>query len=240
VTGFSRKTGRERTYAPFELFAFDKPADPVFHTDLKKSPAREGFDVHLSVAFPPEVSFPETETLSIGLTCTNGNLADNLRVGDICVPISAIPEQVTFSNITPVNPGVAPPLGNDLLWRLTCHLYLNHASLESAERLRTLLQLYIFENDSVGPVAANRKRISGIEEVSITPGECMVEGISMRGSEIRLKVRQDHFAGAGDLYLFGCVLDQFLAEYASINSFTRLVIDEILRGRSQQWPIRQQ
>ncbi len=96
------------------------------------------------------------------------------------------------------------------------------------------------ENHAGGPVTANLKRIAGIVDVSVVPGESLVSGVSLRWIEIRLKVRQDHFAGPGDMYLFGCVLDRFLAEYASINSYTRLVMDEILRGESCQWPIRQQ
>ena len=240
VTGFSRDTGRERSYAAFELFSTDSTEEPVYHASLEKSPVRDGFDVHLSVAFPG-LSFPERETLSFELTCTNGTLPQNLRIGDICIPSSGIPESVSFSNITPVNPGVSPPMGPDLLWLLTCHLYLNHTSLACAENLRALLQLYVFhENSSGGPATANLKRLSGIEGVSVVPGESVVSGVSIRGSDIHLKMRQDHFAGPGDLYLFGCVLDHFLARYASINCFTRLIMEDILRGGSRQWPIRQE
>jgi type VI secretion system protein ImpG len=241
VTGISRDTGRERSYTAFELFSSDYPEEPVYHVDMDKSQVSDGFDVHLSVAFPQRAAFPDTETLSIALTCTNGTLPESLRIGDIRIPLADIPESVSFINITPVNPGVPPPLGPDLLWQLTCHLYLNHTSLGCAEHLRTLLQLYVHhENSPGGPVTANLKRIAGIVDVSVVPGECLVSGVSLRWSEISLKVRQDHFAGPGDMYLFGCVLDCFLASYASINSFTRLRMDEILRGGSYQWPIRQE
>jgi len=60
----------------------------------------------------------------------------------------------------------------------------------------------------------------------------------MKGREIRIRVRQDHFAGPGDLYLFGCVLDNFFGMYASLNTYTRLVINESMRGGSFQWPTR--
>jgi type VI secretion system protein ImpG len=132
-------------------------------------------------------------------------------------------------------------VGPELLWRLTCHLYLNQMSLASAENLQTLLKLYVFqENTSGTPVTANLKRIAGIEEISVAPGECLVSGVAMRGSEILLKVQQDCFAGAGDLFLFGCVLDRFLAGYASINYFTRLTMKELLRGERTLWPMRQE
>ena len=60
----------------------------------------------------------------------------------------------------------------------------------------------------------------------------------MRGRDIRLDVRVDHFAGPGDLYLFGSVLDCFLGLYASINTYTRLSIKEVTKGDIYQWPER--
>lgn len=55
-----------------------------------------------------------------------------------------------------------------------------------------------------------------------------------------MKVRGDHFVGAGDLYLFGCVLDRFQGEYSAINHFTRLTIEELRQGEIYQWPMRQE
>jgi type VI secretion system protein ImpG len=241
VTGYSRETGKERKYAAFELFSSDSLGMPTYHSSLEKSTVRPGYDVFLSVAFPAGSYFPTAETLSIGLTCTNGTLPEKLRIGDICYPVFGISEEVTVRNITPVHPGFPPPLGSELLWRLTCHLYLNHMSLASARNLSTLLTLYAYREDSSGTmVTANLKRIDGIEEVSVVPSEFLVSGVMLMGSEIRLKVRQDCFASAGDLYLFGCILDRFLAKYSSINYFTRLIIKELLRGECTLWPMRQE
>jgi len=236
VQGYSRESSRERSYVPFDLFSLDNFEAPVYHAGREKSQGRDAFDTHISVVFPSGIPFPDKETLSIGLTCTNGTLPESLRIGDINIPSPTIPESVSFRNITPVNPGYPPFLEPDLLWRLTCHLYLNHMSLGTAERLRTLLQLYVPHG---GPESANLKRISGIEKISVLPSECRVAGEILRGSEFRMEVRQDHFAGSGDLYLFGCVIDRFLVEYASLNSYTKLVMNEVLRGESCQWPIRQ-
>ena len=241
VTGFSRETGQERRYAAFELFSSEMLGMPIYHSCLEKSTVRPGSDVFLSVAYPEGSCFPTAETLSIGLTCTNGTLPEKLRIGDISHPISGISENVSVRNITPVHPGVPPPMGSELLWRLTCHLYLNHMSLASARNLTRLLTLYAYQEDSSGvSVTANLKRIDGIEEVSVVPGESLVSGVTLMGSEIHLKVRQDCFAGAGDLYLFGCILDRFLAKYSSINYFTRLSMTELLRGELTQWPMRQE
>lgn len=239
VTGYSRPDRRERDYLPFELFNGENSNEPAYHAMLAKSERHGGYDAHVAITFPGEIPPADDETLSIALTCTNGSLPENLRVGDITEPLSALPDFVSARNITPVNPGHAAPLGKGLLKQLTSHLYLNHLSLERVEHLRTLLELYVSASppsDAQG--AANLKRIAGIEAIAITPGEQMIAGIPLRGREMRIKVRQDHFAGPGDMYLFGCVLDHFLGRYASLNSYTRLELYESLRGGTCRWPAR--
>jgi len=99
------------SYAAFDLFGSDTPGTPVYHAGLERSPVGHGYDAYLCTAFPDGAAFPAGETPSITLTCTNGSLPENLRIGDIRTPESGIPATVSFSNITPVHPGVPPPLG---------------------------------------------------------------------------------------------------------------------------------
>ena len=131
------------------------------------------------------------------------------------------------------------------LWEATCfggflsHLSLNYVSLAKAENLRALLELYVFEKGRDRTLAlANKRRIAGLEKLVTKPADRLVSGILMRGREIMLSARNDHFASQGDLYLFGCVLDYFLGAYASMNSFTTLKLKEVLRGDLYQWPPR--
>jgi type VI secretion system protein ImpG len=200
---------------------------------------RAGLDVYVAVAYPPGAGLPAAETLSIQLLCTNGSLPESLRVGDISLPTSSSPEFVEFRNIQPPTNSLTPPLGTNLLWRLLSHLSLNYLSLARMENLRALLELYIFpEGRDRAVTLANRKRISGIENIEARPSNRLVSGILMRGQEIQLKLRQDNFASQGDLFLFGCILDHFLGNYASINAFTRLIIQEVMKGDLYQWPAR--
>jgi type VI secretion system protein ImpG len=239
VTGYTRSTAREREYVPFEQFGSEGSTDPVYHAWLSQSVRHGSYQVHLSVAYPGEMPPPGTEILSIALTCTNGSLPENLRIGDITEPLSALPDFITARNITPINPGQPPPLGPGQLRQLISHLNLNLESLEHFENLRTLLELYVFPDQRSGSRGtANLRRIAGIEALEVTAGEQMVAGFSMRGREIRIKVRQDHFAGPGDMYLFGCVLDHFLGGYASVNTYTRLTFIETTREVTYQWPMR--
>ena len=239
VSGYNRTEHSERTYLPFELFADEVCAEPVYHTQVGESSHAGGYQVYLSLSFPGDLPPADAETLSIRLTCSNGRLPENLRIGDITEPVRLLPDFVTARNITIINPCQVSPLGAGLLQLLTTHLYLNQLPLERVEHLRTLLELYVFPTSrTAARGAANLKRIAGIESLEVTPGEHIVAGIPLWGRDILVRVRQDHFAGSGDLYLFGCILDQFLGRYASLNNFTRLEFSETLRGGICQWPVR--
>jgi type VI secretion system protein ImpG len=125
-----------------------------------------------------------------------------------------------------------------MLWRLLSHMSIGFQSLENVETLKSLLDLYTSSDQSDQAALANQKRIEGIKAVSSAPTDRLVSGAVMRGREITVSISEDHFSGAGDLFLFGCVLDTFFAHYASINSFTSLVIHETTGGAQIRWPAR--
>lgn len=239
VTGIVHGTVQERRYVPFDFFGAADRSAPVFHVSRRPALAGGGTEVLLRVAYPPGSGAPPPETLSIRLTCTNGSLPEKLRPGDVSLPTTGTPDHVEFRNLFAPTYGAPPPVGSNLLWRLLSHLSLNYLSLARAENLRALLDLYVFPlaRDRVS-LAAARKRIAGIEEVAAKPADRLVGGLPVRGREIEMRMRQDHFAGPGDLFLFGCILDHFLGNYASINSFTRLTVNETLKGDVFRWPAR--
>lgn len=248
VVGYVQGTAQERQYVPFEVFNPDPHAHPVYRITIRQSPLREMLDLFLSVAYPPGIGLPPSETLSIQLLCTNGALPENLRLGDISLPTSSSPEVVEFKNILPPTVSLLPPLegrkegekgGENLRWRLLAHLFLNTLSLSRMENLKALFEQYIFPGSrNLTYTLANRKRIEGIEGLVAKPSDRLVSGILMRGQEIELKLRQEKFASQGDMYLFGSVLDHFLGNYASLNHFTRLTVQEVTKGESYQWPAR--
>ncbi|MCP4745881.1 MAG: type VI secretion system baseplate subunit TssF [Desulfobacteraceae bacterium] len=239
VTGFIQGTAKERTYFPFEVFLPATETGPTYHTNIRQSPVRQGFDFYLSVAYPPGDGALATETLSVQLQCTNGVLTDNLQIGDICVPGGSMPGLVEFKNIRPPTSAILPPIGKNLLWKLLSHLCLNYKSLNNIDNLKALLSLYNFEENPDRPAfLANQKRLTGLQNIKTAHVDSLVNRIIMRGQEIHLDIRSDHFAGLGDLYLFSSVLDHFLGSYASLNSFTRLYVKETLKGEVYQWPAR--
>jgi type VI secretion system protein ImpG len=239
VVGFVQGTAQERAYEPFEAFVAGRRDAAGYHTILRPSPTGEGQDVYLEVSYPPQAGPPVTETLSVRITCTNGVLTNSLKPGDIRLPTAESPEYAEFTNITQPTPGIPPCTGGETLWRLVSHLGLNYRSLGRKENLKAILELYLLSEERDRAVTqAHRKRIDGIQDVSAESADRIVSGTPIRGQEFLLSLRQDHFAGPGDLFLFGCILDHFLGCYASINHFTRTTVREVTKGDVYRWPAR--
>ncbi|MGL4423375.1 MAG: type VI secretion system baseplate subunit TssF, partial [Gemmataceae bacterium] len=128
-------------------------------------------------------------------------------------------------------------------WRLVSHLALNHLSLADVTDGRQTLQEYLalydfgddqYAQDTRGGIAQQvREGILGItqeRDVAFVPGDTV--GGYARGIKITVELDEDKFVGVGVL-VFANILDQFFALYASINSFTRLVV----RSRQREKPI---
>ncbi|MBS3780631.1 MAG: type VI secretion system baseplate subunit TssF, partial [Desulfovermiculus sp.] len=239
VVGIIQGTAEQRTYAPFDLFHPQPKNTPIYQVVRQPSPIHRGLSTSISVAYPPQSAPPRMETLSLVLQCTNGALPENLQLGDISVPTADAPEFLDFTNITLVKPGTHPPRRHNLLWRFLSHLSLNYLSLARTENLKALLDLYLFpETRAQKSYLANRKRLDGIEDVALDHVTMLVQGCMMRGLSIKLSLRQDHFAGMGDLFVFGSVMERFLGNYASMNTFTRLWVEETTSGEELLWPAR--
>jgi len=239
VTGIVQGTAREREYQPFELFNPQTEAMPVFALHHRLSPLDGKAELHISVAYPGGKEAPGIETLSMEITCTNGSLPEMLRPGDVRLPTESSPELAEFTNLRAPTAPVQPPLGKNMLWRLLSHLFLNYLSMANAENLRSVLKLYIFtETPDRASVMANLQRVDSIQELAVRPSDRFVGGHLLRGQEILIRVEPRGFTGEGDLYLFGSVLDVFLGNYAAINAYTRLTIEDTLRKERMTWPIR--
>jgi type VI secretion system protein ImpG len=55
--------------------------------------------------------------------------------------------------------------------------------------------------------------------------------------EITVTVDESAFEGSG-VFLLGMVLEQFFAQYVSLNSFTETVLKTSDRGEIMRWPTR--
>ncbi|WP_432738127.1 type VI secretion system baseplate subunit TssF [Maridesulfovibrio sp. FT414] len=236
VVGYVQGTVEEKPYKPFHMFNPQAGSLPVYTVHHRRSAVRDKTDLFVSVAYPSEGREPSTETLSMALTCTNGNLPEKLRYGDICKPTATSPELAYFENIRQPTSPVQPPLGRNLLWRLLSHLYLNYLSVADVESLRAMVKLYVFtDTRDRGAVVANTKRVEAISGMEVHEGDRLVRGLVMRGRDIRMSLNCDGFANSGDLYLFGSVMNRFFSGYASVNCFTRLTVEDTLNKEIYKW-----
>ncbi|SPD72831.1 Type VI secretion system protein TssF [uncultured Desulfobacterium sp.] len=247
VTGMSRTAqGKEVDYRPFysirhHLEEDDSRDRRVFwhverHASGKKGD--NGTEVYLSFAdlnFNP--ADPGVETLTVHVTCTNRDIPVRLPAGDPTGDFSmetAAPVTRINSLIKPT-PTRRPSLGGALQWRLISHLSLNYLSIVQGgeEALREILSLYDFDNSP-----STRQQINGIVSInSEHVTKRMGQGFC-RGVQVTIEFDEDKFVGTG-LYLFASVLERFLAQYVSVNSFSRLIAKTVQKKEAiKQWPPR--
>ncbi|EMG38281.1 type VI secretion protein, VC_A0110 family [Desulfocurvibacter africanus PCS] len=239
VVGIAQGSVKTREYTPFEIMKPSSTGSPVHYINRRISPVSGLTEVLLSVAYPPGELPPERETLAVSLLCTNAQLPERLRLGDINQPTSTSPELCEFRNIRQPTPQVEPPMGRDQLWRLLSHMTLNLMSLADASNLREILKLSVHPSGRDRTLfEGNMKRLDGIEKLSVKAADRLVRGLLVRGNELSLTLNPDSFASRGDMYLFGCILDYFLGTYAQINTFTQLTVQDALKGDTYRWPAR--
>ncbi len=239
VIGFMQGSVGQREYYPFEMFNPMSEARPVYSLNHRQSALEEKTELYLSVAYPKGGQEPSTETLSLSIRCTNATLPENLQIGDISKPTETSPVLADFSNIRPPTATRQPPIGKESLWRLLSHLYLNYLPMADTENLKALVKLYIFpETKDRAGVLAGIKRAEAISDMKVDTTNRLVQGVMMRGQLIEMKLDPTGFASLGDMYLFGSVLDCFLAGYAAVNSFTRLAVEDVYKKERYEWQAR--
>jgi type VI secretion system protein ImpG len=132
-------------------------------------------------------------------------------------------------------PSRRPFMDGTLQWRLISHLSLNYISLVQGgeDALKEILKLYDFENSP-----ATRQQINGIVSIQSQPVTKRIGQSFCHGVQVTITFDEDKFVGTG-LYLFASVLERFLGQYVSINSFSQLVARTIQRKEVlKKWPPR--
>ena len=201
----------------------------------------EGTEVYLSLSdLTGRSARPGVEAVTVKCTCTNRDLISRLPIiqenSELEMEGAAAVKRIVCLR-TP-SPTLRPPLGKGQLWRLVSHLSLNYLSLvESKDALQEILRLYNFS----GVLQAERQ-ISGLLSVSSRRQFARLvseHGINFaRGIKVEMELDEAQFADGG-VFLFGAVLDYFLGNYVSLNSFSQLLIRTRQRKEPlKQWPPR--
>lgn len=214
-----------------------------------------GTDVYLALREPAGIDDAErVRELSVRVLASNRHLTDQLPIGEggadfilvdnTSIPLKCIagptPPRESLVSLERKNRDLAP--SGLVLWKLVNLLSFNHLGLadrgerDGAGALKELLALFADLNDVVA-----ERRLRGIESVETRPIVRRVRqktGFNAaRGMEITIRLDEKAFEGTG-IFLLGAVLDRFLAEYTTINSFTETVIVSKQRGVVKRWPPR--
>ncbi len=201
---------------------------------------------------------PATPRLNVAMTCMNRDAAiRRLRAkNDLEMRhLSADPLAGNPRCVTPPTLPRYPPLRRGTYWRLVSHLSLNHLSLsnihpetgeesegdEGRKALQEILRLYDHLTEGTGPVGTH----SFVDAVLAVKSRRVVRRTGARtaggfaqGIEVDVEIDREGCLGTG-AYLFACVLERFLGLYASINSFSQLVLRTPQeKGILKTWPPR--
>lgn len=243
--------GKRQEYAPLYSFQHSSAVKQTTFWHASRRPAQHkgdsvdhGTEVYLSfVDLNLDVSAPPAWTLHVETTCLNRDLPRQLPFGG-GQPKLRLSEAAPLSGLRcliPPTPTRRPPLRHGARWRLISHLMLNHLSISGADMgakaMREILSLYDFADSP-----ETRSIIAGLISVTSRPTVQPLRdefGSSfVRGTEITIELDEERFTGSG-LFLFASVLERFLAQYCTINSFSRLVAKVRQReGELRRWPPR--
>ncbi|HTN34883.1 MAG TPA: type VI secretion system baseplate subunit TssF [Marinobacter sp.] len=238
--------GEPRIYTAFESFQHEVESDRgrtalYYRMRVRESVRDGGFDHYIAFVRGDESDcMNRQEAVSLTLTCTNRQLPQQLAVGEICMATETTPAFASFSNITRPTATLRPTLDGSLLWTLISNLSLNYLSMLDVDALRTVLRVYDFR--ALADRQAERvskKRLAGISSIETNPVDRMIRGLPVRGIRSVLKLDESGFASEGDLYLFGTVLSQFFALYASINAFHQLEVVNTENQERYTWTLQQ-
>jgi len=214
----ARKYGTRTPYIGTELFvSLVDQHDAPYHHDLR----------HLSVqALLTNRDLPQ-------LVPRNG--VDDLSVAD-SIPVTSV------GLIRAPSAPQAPFAEREIAWRLIRQLGFNYLPLtsmngrEAGQALRDLLRLFVGQDESAS--MRQVQSLIGADIAAVTrrlPGNGpLVYG---RGVACSLTVDESDFSGISP-YLFGLILEHWVARHVSINVFTQTELHSMQRGQIARWPVR--
>jgi type VI secretion system protein ImpG len=220
-------------YKPFFSFQHDSEAagERAYWCHHRVPSIRDddhGTDVYMSFVdldFNPTV--PPAEVALITTTCTNRDIPANVQKSGADPWAFQLVGQSPVRRITtPVEPTKPLRLREAAnRWRLISHLSLNHLSItggsDGAAALREILRLYDYTGSQTtaqmieGITSINSERSVAPIQDAKTRGFC-------RGLDVSITFDDEKYPGTG-FYLLASVLEHFLGQYATINSFTRMI-----------------
>ncbi len=259
VTGFGVGADSEQRFLPLYGLQRGDEREKAAYFTVRREPrmvsARQrrdgtrsgylGSEVFIAIVDTAEAPYrSDLRQLALTAQCSNRDLPLLVAFGwgntdfvlDEAAPLTAI------RLIKGPSRPVSPLADGALTWRMISQLSLNYLALidgltehgeSGAVVLTEILRLYAPSGD-----ASAMRQIQGLRGVRAqrTVARLPIPGpIAFgRGVQVDLEVDELAFEGAG-AYLFGSVLEHFLARHASLNSFVSTVLRTTQRGEIARW-----
>ncbi|MGO4413755.1 type VI secretion system protein ImpG [Cupriavidus sp. OV038] len=200
-----------------------------------------GTEVFLSLVDQAEAPYADDiRYLSVEAWVTNRDLPRLMPrgVGGHLTMPDAVPLEAVSLVHAPSAPR-APYASDEAAWRLIRQLSFNYMPLseldhgEGAQALRNMLRLFV--------TSSEREQIAQVESlvgaktqpvVSRLPGHGLL--VYGRGVRCELTVDENGFSGASP-YLFGLILEHYLARHVAINVFSETELHSMQRGLITRW-----
>lgn len=240
VNAVSRTHGARRRFVPFaHAGQIAGHATPSFALTRVRSPVDSNIDTYLALN-DPESGAPglDEEVLSLQLLCTNRALPLELQVGDITGELRGATYR-SYANIAPVSPPVRMALGEETLWRLLSHLALNQRGPVDGDALRGLLRLYNFH--AVAGTQRGRlaeRTVEAVRDIKREAVTRLVRGVAIRTVRTTVELDERGFAGIGNVFMLGRVLDDLYGSHININVASELRIVLNPSRLEFSWPVR--
>lgn len=259
VTGHGRRADEQVEFQPFYAAGDARTQDRLGYFAVNRFPRqpsereRKGWRRSSYAGSETYVSLVDagatpvrTDLLQLGVEtlCTNRDLPLQMSIGSGATDFT-VESGGPVKAIRCLGRPTAPRPSNadgEFAWRFISHLSLNYLSLADAEDgqgasvLRDILKLYA---DMTQPQV--RKQVEGVRSVSSKPISRRVQGPGpiafARGLEVAVTLDDAGFEGTG-VFLLGAVLENFLSNVVTMNSFTETVIRSAQRGEVMRWPTR--
>lgn len=256
VMSIDPTTSTTTEYQPFYSFRHGVHRDTqhaFWYASRRSGPDEKdrGSDVFLTLVdldFNP--GQPGGDTLVVRTTCTNRNLPEQLqKLGDsLTLKLEAAAPLSAIRCLRAPSQSLRLPMRKRAYWRLLSHLSLNYLSLSDSEdgldALKEILRLYDYSDAQMDAqqAAVNRLMVEGLAALSSRQvvgrvGPAATGGFAT-GVEVTVSFDEKNYVGIG-VFLMASVLERFLGQYVSINSFTQFVAKTV-QGEEivKKWPPR--
>lgn len=213
---------------------------------LRGSSNAKGDETSLFIAFTNKNNssgkISTSDLISISLTCTNHNVPNQMVNGhsegdfESDLPVPALKIRALSKPTRPIE----PPEKGEMFWRLVSLLSLNYTLLSGYEGAKILREQFKLYNWSDNPSIT--KMINLILYIDVKP---VISRITRndpqslaRGVSITLTF-SDEALNEPEYYLMCCFIERYLALFAPVNSFTRVITKiEHEEHTLRHWPVR--